>query len=209
MRLRCWILLGAGVITTLPTEARAQVVATPYIDSYVAGDAETGRTGIGASVGYYFWRRLGFELDVELHPHFFKDEEVAWLVPDEGVDLDTDATLFMANAVVPFRVQGAAGIWCPYGTVGLGVIRAVFDGFVFDADADQEEYDSDQTNLGFDVGGGVMHALTDRVGLRVDARYVRALVDEHAGRGGYLQDYDMWRVSVGATFGFPRGSGSR
>jgi hypothetical protein len=45
--------------------------------------------------------------------------------------------------------------------------------------------------------------LTRLVGLRVDARYYRALVDEDAGEGGYFEDYDFWRISVGVTFGFP------
>jgi opacity protein-like surface antigen len=84
------------------------------------------------------------------------------------------------------------------------VIHAVFDSTVFRGGAGQDDYDTDQANLAFNVGGGVMHALTDLVGLRVDVRYFRALVDETAGKGGYFKDYDFWRVSVGVTFGFPR-----
>lgn len=204
MRFRHCILLTVPVVACIAAPAQAQWVATPYIDTYVAGDAQTGRGGLGASVAYYFRGRLGFELDVERHGHFFRDEDVADLVPDEGVDLDTRATLFMGNVVVPFRVQGAAGIWCPYGTAGLGVIRAVFDSTVFRGGAGQDDYDTAQDNLAFNVGGGVMHALTDLVGLRVDVRYFRALVDENAGESGYFKDYDFWRVSVGVTFGFPR-----
>ena len=48
-----------------------------------------------------------------------------------------------------------------------------------------------------------MHRLTRLVGLRVDARYHRALVDEDAAGGGYREDYAFWSVSVGVTFGFP------
>lgn len=200
---RC-ILLTVLVVAGVAAPAQAQVVATPYIDTNVAGDVETGRGGVGASVAYYFRGRLGFELDVERHGHFFKDEDVADLVPAEGVDLDTDATLFMGNVVAPFRIQGAAGIWCPYGTAGLGVIHAVFDSTVFRGGADQGAYDTHQNDLAFNVGGGVMHALTDLVGIRVDARYFHALVDENAGKGGYFKDYGFWRVSVGVTLGFPR-----
>ena len=205
MRSRRGVLLTVLAVACIAAPAQAQFVATPYIDTYVAGDAQTSRGGVGASVAYYFRGRLGFELDVERHGHFFRDEEVAGLVPP-GVDLNTDATLFMGNLVAPFRLQGAAGIWCPYGTAGLGVIHATFtfDGFVFNGGAGQAAYHIKQDNLAFNVGGGVMHSLTHLVGLRVDARYFRALVDENAGKGGYFKDYDFWRVSVGVTFGFPQ-----
>ena len=48
-----------------------------------------------------------------------------------------------------------------------------------------------------------MHALTRLVGLRVDLRYLHALVDESARKGGYFKDYGFWRASVGFTIGFP------
>jgi opacity protein-like surface antigen len=182
--------------------AQAQVVATPYFDTNVAGDVEIGRGGVGASLGYY-WRRLGLELDLERHPHFFKDEDVAGLVPAQGVDLDTDATLAFVNAVVPYRLEGRAGVWCPYLVAGMGVIRAEFDSTALRAGAGQSTT-TRQDDLSFTMGGGVMHALTDLVGLRVDLRYLHALVDESAGKGGYFKDYGFWRVSVGFTIGFPR-----
>jgi hypothetical protein len=46
--------------------------------------------------------------------------------------------------------------------------------------------------------------LTRHVGIRVDVRYFHAFVDEDARTGGYFKDYDFWRVSFGATFGFGR-----
>ena len=184
------------------TTAQAQVVATPYLDSNVAGDVEIGRGGIGASLGYY-WRRFGFELDVERHPHFFKDEDVAGPVPAQGIDLDTNATLLFANAVAPYRIEGRAGIWCPYLLVGLGVIRAEFESTALRPGAGQSATIK-QDDLSFAIGGGVMHALTRYFGLRVDLRYLHALVDESARKGGYFKDYGFWRASAGFTIGFPR-----
>jgi hypothetical protein len=183
------------------------LVATPYLDTYAIGEVETGRGGLGVSLAYYPRARIGFELDVEQHNHFFKDKDVAGLVP-EGVDLDTDATLLMGNVAVPFLLQGKAGTWCPYGTAGVGVIRAVFDGFVFDGSAPQDHYDTRQVDLAFDVGGGVMHSLTRLVGLRVDGRYFHAFVGD-TDVGGYFEDYDFLRVSVGITLGFPQSASSR
>jgi opacity protein-like surface antigen len=199
MKLRAAMLL---VTVFGATAAQAQVVATPYFDSNVAGDVEIGRGGVGVSLGYY-WRRLGLELDLERHPHFFKDEDVAGLVPAPGIDLNTDATLLFASAVLPYRLEGRAGIWCPYLVAGLGVIRAEFESRALRPSAGQSGT-TKQDDLSFAVGGGVMHALTQLVGLRVDLRYLHALVDESARKGGYFEDYGFWRVSAGFTIGFPR-----
>lgn len=178
--------------TTAP--AAAQPVGTLYLDTNVAGDVQTDRGGVGASIGYYFGGKLGIELDIERHDHFFRDEDIADLVP-VGIDLNSDAMLYMGNIVVPLHVQ-RAGIWRPYASAGAGAIRAIFDS----VGADQ--YDAKQTNLTIHAGAGVMHALTRHVGLRADAHYFRALVDESA-EGGYRKDYGFWRVSLGVTIGFP------
>jgi opacity protein-like surface antigen len=199
MKVRAALLLGSILVTTA---VQAQPVATPYFDSNIAGDVEIGRGGVGVSLGYY-WRRLGIELDLERHPHFFKDEDVAGLVPAQGVDLNTDATLVFANAVVPYRLAGPAGIWCPYLVAGLGMIRAEFDSTALRAGSGQN-MTTNQNDVSLAIGGGVMHALTQLIGLRVDLRYLHALVDESARKGGYFKDYGFWRASVGFTIGFPR-----
>lgn len=196
-------LLLAVFVCAWATPAHAQWMASPYIDSNLVGDVETGRGGIGVSVAYHLRRLIGFELDFEWHDHFFNDDDVASLVPASGVDLNTDAMLLMGNFVAPYCVHSAAaGTWCPYGAAGLGAIRAVFDANVFDPSI-QDDFDTDQVNLAFNVGGGVMHALTHLVGIRVDVRYFHALVDESAHSGGYFKDYDFVRVAVGVTFGMP------
>jgi len=192
--------LAALVLAYAAAPTHADVLVTPYIDTHVAGDVQNGRGGIGASLGYVRGP-LGFELDLERHAHFFNDADVADLVPAEGVDLNTHATIAMASVLVPLRIRGRAGIWIPYGAAGIGLTYAVFEAFVFDA-ADQNNYDTSQVNLTLNVGGGVMHALSEHVRLRLDVRYFRALVDESAHEGGYFKDYGFLRVSVGVTFAF-------
>ncbi len=159
------------------------------------GDVEAGKVGVGRSVGY-FGGLLGFEVDFGRYPHFFKDEDVINPNPNPTIDLDTDAMSVMGNLVAAIHIQGATN-WRPYGTAGLGVIRAWFD-------SANELFDADQNNLGFNVGGGVIYSLKDRVGLRSDLRYVRALVDEDKQEGGFFEDYGFWRATFGVTFGFPR-----
>ena len=99
----------------------------------------------------------------------------------------------MGNVVVPIRIPGAANVR-PYGTAGLGLIRAVFE-------TAYDLADTDQNNLGFNVGGGVIYSLSGRVGLRGDLRYFRGLVDENTREGGVFRDYGFWRVTVGVTLG--------
>jgi hypothetical protein len=66
-----------------------------------------------------------------------------------------------------------------------------------------EEYDTDQDDLTLNAGVGLMHQLNRLLGLRADVRYYHAFVDENAGDGGYLEDYDFWDVSVGVTLQLP------
>jgi opacity protein-like surface antigen len=201
MRFRC-VLLTVPVLAWTAAAAHAQWVITPQLGMNFAGDVEHGKGGPGGSVAY-FHGRLGFELEFQRYQHFFKDSEIFPLDPAAppncrpGVgppctDIDTDAMGFMANVVVPIRIQGAPKTR-PYGTAGLGLIRAWTN-----------ERERNQNDLGFNIGGGVMFSLSKRVGLRADLRYFRALADENEPDGVYFKDYGFWRATLGVTFGFPR-----
>ena len=203
-QVRGGILLAVLVVAWTAAPAQAEWVVTPYLGINLAGDVEFRRGGPGGSAGY-FGGRLGFEFDFERYNHFFKDEDVAHLVPNNcGVgpagepctDLNTDAMSFMGNVVVPLHSRGAKN-WRPYAAAGLGVIHAWFD-------APGDQYDTDQTNFASNVGGGVMYSLNDRVRLRGDARYFRAFVDENKREGGYFKDYGFLRLTFGVTFTFGR-----
>lgn len=113
MRIERCILLSVLVFASTAARAQAQWVATGYLGINVAGDVEAGKGGPGVSVSY-FVGGLAFEFDFERYSHFFKDEDVAELLPDPRMDLDTDAMSFMGNVVVPFRLQGTTKLR-PYG----------------------------------------------------------------------------------------------
>ena len=201
MRVRRCILLMVLVVTWTAAPGYAQWVITPYLGINIAGDVEQRKGGPGASISY-FRGLLGFELDFERYQHFFRDEDVVSLVPgpcvncpDARTDFDTDAVSFMGNVVAPIPIQGATK-WRPYGTAGLGVIRAWVDSTV-------DEFDTHQNNLGFNLGGGVIYSLSRRIGLRGDVRYFHALVDEDKREGAFTTDYGFWRTTVGVTLGVP------
>ena len=201
MRIRGGIPLAVLVVASTAARAQAQWVVTPYLGINIGGDAEFRRGGPGGSVGY-FGGRLGFEVDFQRYYHFFKDENLAPGGCGAGpagapcTDLDTDAMGLMGNVLVPIRIERAKN-WRPYATAGLGVIHAWFD-------APGDHSDTDQDNLAFNLGGGVMYSRNRRVGFRGDLRYTRALVDESQREGGYFKDYGYWRATLGVTFGFPR-----
>src|SRR5262245_28708051 len=115
-RLRGWILSSATFIAWTVVPAHGQWVLTPYVAGNLAGGVEHGKGGPGGSVGY-LGDRVGFELDFARYQHFFKDYEVFPLDPAAppnctgGItgpctDIDTRAMGFMANVVLPIRIQG-------------------------------------------------------------------------------------------------------
>lgn len=119
----------------------------------------------------------------------------------EGVDLNTYAALFSASAVARYCWSGpSSGAWCPYATVGAGAIHAWFDGVA--KQIGSASVAKAQTDPALTAGVGITHLFTRHVGLRFDARHFRALVDENASDGGYVQDYGFLRLSAGVSVGF-------
>ena len=199
--------IGAGLELTLrersgtpSSPAPMRFAATPYLANNIVGDVQSGRIGAGMSLTFHPWEHFGFELDGELHGHFFRDQDVGDLVA-EGVDLDTKAALLSASAVARYYWGNATyGAWCPYATAGAGAIHAWFDGRAVQPGA--ASVAKGQTDPTLTAGAGITHLFTPHVGLRVDARYFRALVDENAPDGGYFEDYGFLRLSAGVSVGF-------
>jgi hypothetical protein len=202
MRLRRNTLLATMVVAWTAPAAHAQWQVTPSLAVNVAGDVEHGKGGPGVSAGYV-GDRLGFEIELQRYQHFFKDAEVVPLDPSAPpncrpgiggpcVDINTDAIGVMGNVVLPIRIHGAPK-WRPFGSAGFGLIRAWTN-----------EEGRAQNDLAFDVGGGLAYALSARIGLRGDLRYVQAFVDEKEPDRIRATDYGFARASIGVTFGFGR-----
>lgn len=190
------------VVAWTVAPAQAQWVVTPYLGINLAGDAEFRRGGPGTSVGY-FGGRLGLEFDLERSWHFFKDSDLGNTGSARADDVNTRALSVMGNLVAPIQIKGMT-TWRPYASAGLGMIRASFDRTA------PNQSDTHQNDFAFNVGGGVMYRLNDRIGLRGDLRYFRALADEDkvlpsGQRGdlsGYYRDYCFLRATFGVTFRF-------
>jgi hypothetical protein len=202
-----WIRRGRMVFIVLAvgwtTPAMGQWMATGYLGTNFGG-VEKGKGGIGGSVGYVPGR-LGFELDLERHWHFFKDADIGNTGTQQAADIDTRATSLMVGVVVPIGATGGAR-WRPYGAAGLGVIRATFN------HPGPTAPDIKQSDVALNAGGGVTYSVGSLVGLRLDLRYFLALADQDkplpAGQrgdgNGFYRNYGFWRATVGVTFRFAR-----
>lgn len=196
--------VGGGVELSLfqmkessPLPQMKRFIITPYMANHMAGKVQSGRVGWGMSLDYYTWEHLGFELDIERHGHFFRDEDVADLV-QENVDLNTSATLYSISMVRRYYLSSPTfGSWCLYATAGAGAIHAQFKGTPHVPSV--PSFFTKQTNPSLSGGMGITHLFTSRVGLRFDARYFHAFVNEAANDGGYFKDYGFLRLSAGIS----------
>ena len=115
--------------------------------------------------------------------------------PDLAIDNRNLFTL-MGNAVVQFPT--ASRRICPYAVGGIGVIHTKI------TTPDDTVLVEDE-NFGFSVGGGLTAFLNDRVGLRGDFRYFRAIRNDDATAAANaleVSELKFLRFTIGATFKF-------
>jgi hypothetical protein len=114
----------------------------------------------------------------------------AWDSEDFGdADATAKLTTFMANAVKGFPTGTKIE---PYVAGGIGLIHSSIDLDAIGLGSDSS------TAFGFNLGGGAHFFLTEKLGLRADLRYFRAVADDDS----LLNDVDFVRVTGGVTFKF-------
>jgi opacity protein-like surface antigen len=169
-------------------DANAQVYLTPFGGVTFGDDAP--ETKFTAGAGLTFMGGIaGFEVDFGYTPDFFGEETEFALIGDSNV------TTFSGSLVIGPSIEGRVR---PYGVAGLGIVRSRI------SDAEDLFDDLTTNDLAFNVGGGVIAMISDRVGIRGDVRYFRALQDDEddddldveIGRFGF------WRATAGVTFRF-------
>lgn len=188
-----------------PAAASADWLFTPFVGFNWGGAANFGdvgdfedefekRSDFGASLAYMGAGVMGFEIDFGYSPNFFENTT-------GGGDFefgDSNVTTLMANLTVGAPIGGQSGPGIrPYASGGVGIIKSRI------GDAG-DLFNVDSTNLGINVGAGVMGFFTDNIGLRGDVRYFRSLQDNQPDDefDFGLSDFRFWRGSVGLTFRF-------
>jgi hypothetical protein len=114
----------------------------------------------------------------------------AWDSEDFGDDSTTaKLTTYMANAVMPFATGTTIE---PYVAGGIGLLHS-------SVDLDEIGLGSDSsTAFGFNLGGGAHFFFSEKLGVRADLRYFRAVADDDS----LLTDVDFVRLTGGVTFKF-------
>jgi len=190
--LKKWGMMAALALMLAPAPARADWLFTPNIGGGFGGDA-SGREHLtyGATIGWMGAGIFGWEADFAYTPEFFEAE-------DTDVDFidNSNVTSFMANAVIGIPLGGQQGPgFRPYFTGGMGMLSRNVQG-------DDDLFDVDNNEFGFNLGVGAMGFATDHVGFRGDVRYYRSLEDPDEDNEFDIGvgTFDFWRATAGVTF---------
>jgi outer membrane protein with beta-barrel domain len=173
------LIAGAMLLVAAPRPAGAQGFVSPWFGGAVDKDPDdTGRASFGASVGSLSSADVfGFEIDGGYTPSFFGDESVG----------ENSMFTLMASLVVgpSFETRRRKGVR-PYGVFGIGVMHP--------------KVAATSTNdFGWNAAGGVIGYLTEKIGIRFDARYFHSVDDTSAANPIQLKPGSLhfWRWSVG------------
>jgi opacity protein-like surface antigen len=185
-----------GGLMSIPAQARADWIFTPFIganlhqdDDTLGVDTKNGTVNFGASLAWMGAGVFGVELDFGYAPNFFEQENAS--------TFDGNVTTLMGNLIVGIPIGGQTGGGVrPYVSGGVGLIKSRLD------DVD-DFFDVDESSFGINAGGGLMIFFTDGVGIRGDLRYFRSFnnIDEN-DLDLSLGSFDFWRASAGVSFRF-------
>lgn len=180
-------MLPAAACAALLLVAGAASAAEPYVEIFGGAvfqpDLEWGGldyemdTGwnAGATVGWFVTPSVALEAEV-MHT----------TATYTGYDNDLESTSLMLNAVYHFQPSGRLQ---PYLGAGVGGVEVVYDG----------PSESSDTVMGWQLMGGVLVPVSERVSLFAEYRYQDA---EEASDGGLDWDYMSHNVSGGVRFRF-------
>jgi opacity protein-like surface antigen len=189
---RKYALMAALVLALAPATARADWLFTPNLGTTFGADASGNEHfTYGASIGWMGAGIFGWEADLSYTPEFFEAGDGDF----DAVD-DSNVVSWMANAIigVPFGGQRGGG-FRPYLAVGAGVMQSNVTG-------QDSLFDINNSEFGFNIGGGAMGFMTDHVGFRGDLRYMRSFEDpiEDNEFDIGVGNFDFWRGTAGVTF---------
>jgi opacity protein-like surface antigen len=189
-RLRLIALLAIGFTVGTAAQGLAQGFISPLIGYDFGGDAgcpsvsncEDTKVNVSVSVGA-MGTILGFEAEVAYAPDFFGNAPA----------LSSSVLTLMGNVMLVPKL----GRVRPYVLAGIGVIKTHVEL------TQASVFTTDNNNLGWDIGGGLIAMLGHHVGVRGDLRYFHAFQDLTV-QEFTLSDakLDYGRASVGVVLTF-------
>lgn len=172
-----------AVLLLAPAGAGAQWVVSPLVALNTGGDTTRESLAVGVSGGW-LGRWYGAEAEAVWSPMFFDD--------DGGFRTRRRSSTYTGTALVGPQF----GRLRPYGAIGAGVLRseiAEVGGLATLTD----------NRAALHAGGGAMWSWSDRLGVRGDVRYIRALDDTEPAENVFperLAEFQHWRIGGGVTF---------
>jgi opacity protein-like surface antigen len=182
-----FVSLGVVLVTLcLPARSAAQVYINPFVGYNFGGDAGCADI-LGCEDKNFNWgvalgavgKIIGGELEFGYTNGFY----------GESATTQTAVTTIMGN----FLLAPRFGPIQPYGLGGLGVIRSKVEAVT----------EEDQSDFGYNVGGGLMIFFGSHVGARVDFRYFHSFDPlDVLGLNPQENKLDFSRFSGGVVFKF-------
>lgn len=173
----------ASALLAMPAMAHAEWFLFPFAAVNTGGDTTRDSAALGGSFGWIgSW--LGVEGEATVSPSFFDD--------DNSFRSRRRATTYTGTALVAPRTFGQVR---PYVAAGLGILRSNIE------EVGGLSLLSDD-RAAMHAGGGVMWTPHKHLGLRADARYIRALDDEEPDGNVFevrLADFNYWRIGGGVS----------
>lgn len=159
--------LGLVAVSTLEAQARrsSAVPARPAVQAPTGGGMQftllggvaTGEEGfdLGFAIGGSFeWDMLDWPVNLRVDPYIARHSgdcfgDCTLLILGAGVNAAYDFPPMSGSRALPVQGSAAGPIWYVFG--GLGIYRSSFD---VDSDTPGADFDSDETDLGIQLGGG-------------------------------------------------------
>jgi len=190
---RCGLVLSIAMLlsTTFVRDVAAQGFISPFLGYNFSGDAgcpditncEDKKLDWGVAFGA-LGPVVGFEAELGYTPNFFGESSAQ----------TSNVLTFMAN----FMLAPKFGPIQPYGVIGLGLIRTSVEATGGSS--------SDENQMGWDGGGGLMVFFGEHVGVRGEVRYYRTFevldLTEFPSIEVNQTSLDYGRFSGGVVFKF-------
>ncbi len=192
----------AGTGTPILDRVDSHWLASGFVGSSFAQEAEDPAFDFGGTVGYLWRGVLGGEFQANFSPEFELTPGRSALLLGNQPWINS----YMINAIgaVPL---GEDGRWQPYVSGGFGALTLRSD--VLITDTGGNAFETDNARAAGNIGAGVL-GFAQNVGFRADVRYFRGLEDDLSGADDLgelvgsqvLSQLDFWRATAGLAFRF-------